>query len=399
MGNYTVQMENALFEQWDVFDSYSDDCSALIETLNSNDFFRSFGDGLLCFLQKQNPVITKDTAVKYIEEMCSAKGIEIKCVASAGTLKSWFNDGPRPKKGEESRRSMFALAFVLGLSPQETADLFHKVYLDRAFDYRNEKEIVYYFCLKNNKSWSDANRLIDNINKVNKNSDHTIYTSQIYLDIQNISEEAALLSYIDKHGNNLSQKNNTEKRILEKLIKESIDKVELETKLQAERSEAERKKQSKTEMYEDNLVLQTFKNTNTKSFNHIYEVITGCLVRDKDRWTGTKTLFKNARLPKEIRNRFPEAGTLSKKEPTYEEIRKLIILLFSYNFWVKAQQEKELISLDDYIDELNVQLNESGLSLVYYGNPYDWLFLYCALSDDPLSTFREILSEVLQTED
>ena len=294
---------------------------------------------------------------------------------------------------------MFALAFALNLSPQETADLFHKVYLDRAFDYRNEKEIVYYFCLKNNKSWSDANRLIDNINKVNQNSDHTIYTSQIYLDIQSISEEAALLSYIDKHGNNLSQKNNTAKRILEKLIKESIDKVEQETKLQAERSKAERKKQSKTEMYEDNLVLQTFKNTNAKSLNHIYEVITGCLVRDKDRWTGTKTLFKNARLPKEIRNRFPEAGTLSKKEPTYEEIRKLIILLFSYNFWIKAQQEKELISLDDYIDELNVQLNESGLSLVYYGNPYDWLFLYCALSDDPLSTFREILSEVLQTED
>ena len=172
--------------------------------------------------------------------------------------------------------------------------------------------------------------------------------------------------------------------------------VEEETRLQAERTKAVKYKKSKTEMYEDNLTLQSFKNTNTRSLNHIYEVITGCLVRgDK----GTKTLFKNARLPKEIKNRFPEAVTLSKKEPTYEEIRKLIILLFSYNFWVKSMQNNEIIELDVYIDELNVVLNESGLSLVYYGNPYDWLFLYCALANNPLDTFREILSEVLDTEE
>ena len=394
--SYTQQMENALFEQWDNFDDYSDDYSELIATLNDENSFRTFGDGLLFFLQKRNSELTTETAIKYIEELCVSSGISKDTIASSNTLKSWFKGGPRPKKGDDSRESMFALAFLLKLSLNETAELFHKVYLDRAFDYRNEKEIVYYFCLQNNKSWDDANRLIGSLNKIKKCDDMTVYTSQIYLDLQNISEEVTLLSYIEKHGNNLSKKSLTAKSILDKLKAEAIEMVEKETKLQAERAKAEKDKKTKAEMYEDNLTLQSFKNTNTRSLNHIYEVITGCLVRGEK---GTKTLFKSARLPKEIKNRFPEAATLSKKEPTYEEIRKLIILLFSYSFWVKTMQNNELIDIDVYIDELNVVLNESGLSLVYYGNPYDWLFLYCALAENPLDTFRAILSEVLDVEE
>ena len=104
-------------------------------------------------------------------------------------------------------------------------------------------------------------------------------------------------------------------------------------------------------------------------------------------------------LPKEIKSRFPEALTLSKKDPTYEELRKLTILLASYIFWFRMQQNGTPIDIDDYIEELNVFLDESGFSLMYYGNPYDWLFLYCTLSDRPLDTFRTNLAEVLESEE
>lgn len=111
---------------------------------------------------------------------------------------------------------------------------------------------------------------------------------------------------------------------------------------------------------------------------------------------GTVTLFKNARLPKEIRNRFPEAGTISKKNMTYEEIRKLMILLFSYNFWSKVQAKEVENFFDDYLQEMNSYLFNSGLPDLYYGNPYDWMFLYCSLEDNPLDTFRNLLYEVLE---
>ena len=205
MGLYTEQMENALFQQWDAFDDYNEDYTELIDTLNSEDSFRSFGDGLLFFLQKRKPELTADSAIKYIDELCAKTGVSVGDIASTNTLKSWFKGGPRPKKGEDSRRSMFALAFDLELTPAEVAELFHKVYLDRAFDYRNANEIIYYFCLNNKKSWADATRLIDVVNSLNsERTDHTIYTSQIKSDVDSFTDENELLLYLKSHAHNLS---------------------------------------------------------------------------------------------------------------------------------------------------------------------------------------------------
>lgn len=386
MTNYTQQMENALFEQWDEFDDYNEDYSSLIGKLNSDDAFRTFGDGLLSFLQKRNPELTAETAIKYIEELCENTGVLKSDIASTNTLKSWFKGGPRPKKGEDSRASVFALAFALSLTPNETAELFHKVYLDRAFDYRSTNEIIYYYCLNNNKSWQDANRLIASVQIENvDDADATVYTAQIKTDIETIINESMLLSYIAKHGHNLEKKNVSAKQAVQKLLKEA----------NALAKEDATERIAYTDGKETPIYKERFTGYDKDSLNFTYEVITDLTVSGSK---GTITLFKNARLPKEIKNRFPEAVTLSKKDPTYEELRKLIVLLASYIFWSKMQNAKRFIDLDDYIEEINVHLNESGFSLIYYGNPYDWMFLYCTLSDRPLDTFRGLLAEVLEEE-
>ncbi len=376
MNNYTEQMENEIYNQWDEFDDYEEDYTSLIEMLNDENSFRSFGDGLLPFMKEKDKTVTIETAKKRLEELCLEKQIPIKEIASSNALKSWFSDGPRPKKGNDSRHSMFALAFALELSPDETAQLFHKVYLDRAFDYRNSNEIVYYFCLNNKKSWREANNIISLSQSTSQDaSDHTIYTSQIKADIDSITDEAELTTYIKKHNHNLEKSNVSAKKNLQSLINiaRDIAKIEVESVEYAD----------------------VFKGHNKDSLNFLYEMITSLTVTGSK---GTKTLFKSARLPKEIKNRFPEAVTLSKKEPTYEELRKLIILLFSYSYWYKLQKANVKQMIDDYISEINVYLTDSGFSPIYYGNPYDWLFLYCALSDIPLDTLRGVLAEVLVEE-
>ena len=394
--SYTERMWDALFLQWDELDDYNEDFQSLIESLNNEDFFRTFGDGLLFFLQKRQPDLTAETAIKYIEELCEKAGVSKNDIASANTLKSWFKGGPRPKKGEDSRSSMFALAFALQLTPGETAELFHKVYLDRAFDYRREREIIWYFGLQHKKTWTDAKRLLEKAGGLDMlTDDHTKGTMQIKADIDSLTDEAALLSYIAKHGHNLAKKNVAAKKTVSELTEKSKETVEQETKLIELRKQAETTHKSKDSMYANSPEIEHFRNTDAQSLNHIYEVITNCSVRGAK---GTKTLFKNARLPKEIKNRFPEAITLSKKEPTYEELRKLIILLASYNYWYQVQAENAKVDIDDYIAGINAYLDEGGFSLLYYGNPYDWLFLYCALSDTPLDTFRGILAEVLTEE-
>ena len=149
MGNYTNLVEDALFN-WD-FNEDCDDNSELINILNSHDVFRTFGDGVLYFLQKRNPKITAETASKYLKELCDKTNVPIDDIATRNTRSNWFRKGMRPDKGDTNRKRIFALAFALQLTPEETAELFHKVYLDRAFDYRNIVDVVCYFCLANKK--------------------------------------------------------------------------------------------------------------------------------------------------------------------------------------------------------------------------------------------------------
>lgn len=414
MGNYTDQMSDMLFQQWRSLDDNNEsneEYQGLISSLNSQEFFRTFGEGLLVFLQKRQPTLTAEAVIKYIESLCVENGVSISDIASTNTLKSWFKGGPRPKKGEDSRLSMFALAFALQLSPDETAELFHKVYLDRAFDYRNEREIVYYFCLQHKKSWSDAKYLIESAESIYmENSDYTVRTSQIRTDIDVLIDEAALLNYIAKHGHNLAKKNVAAKNVINRLIEKTRETAESETNLIAKRTAAEKEGRLKKvrgdreddstqddALYVQNPLLSRFADCNPQSYNYLYEVIVGLDVHNKE-WTGTKTLFKNARLPREIRSRFPEAGTLSKKNPTYEELRKLIILLASYNHWYWLQKESKDPDIEVYSDGIDEFLNESGFPPMYCGNPYDWLFLFCTLTDWPLDTFRAILAEVLLEE-
>ena len=87
-----------------------------------------------------------------------------------------------------------------------------------------------------------------------------------------------------------------------------------------------------------------------------------------------------------------------KNQHTYEEIRKIIILLYSYSVWYRVQYKGELYDFDEYVDDLNNVLFESNMPTLYAGNPFDWLFMACSAADRPLDMFRGILSEAVPEE-
>ena len=379
MNSYTSQIENRMWDTWNIYDD-TDDYSTAIDFLNAENGFRSFGEGLVAFMQKKDPSMNLDKAMEYLISCCENNGIDKHEIGSINTLKSWFRGGPRPKKGEDSRETMFAIAFALRLTTEETAELFHKVYLDRAFNFRNEKELVYYFCLSNNKTWSDAQRIITSIEHTELSEDATIYTSAIQNEIDRFMDENELLAYIRTHRHNMEQNNVSARENLEKLLTEAKKYARMEAALPAHEGQYSGQ----------------WKNEDTVSVNFMYSVITETTPSAKK---GTTTVFKNARFPKEIKNRFPEAGSFSEKNPTYESIRKMIILLFSYVFWYHIQWDKLEADIEDYTDQLNALLNECGFSMLYYGNPYDWLFLYCTVSENPLDVFRSIIEQVLEEEE
>ena len=402
MASYTEKMEDSVF-QWGDLDDFAGDYCDLIEAINDENFFRTFGEGLLFFIQRRNPWVSAENAHKYIDECCQNTGVpKSDIVRRDVTLKGWLKGEKRPKKGENSRSSMFALAFALQLTPEETAELFHKVYLDRAFDFRNVHEIVYYFCLNNRKTWEDAKRLISILDSTPYTvTDHTI-SRTIYIGskIHPITDEEKLVEYVTSLGHNLDKKNVKSKTTRDDLISIAQKIAEKETKLIARRKWAESVGTKQDELEDDHSILNQYRDCNALSRSHLYEVITGQFVHNKE-WSGTRTVFSNACLPNEIRRRFPEAGSFSKKDPTYEELRKVIVLLASYCHWYcvehpKEYPEAENADFDTYLDWINSYLDDCGFSPMYCGNPYDWLFMYCTLAQSPLNRFRGILAEVLE---
>jgi len=199
--------------------------------------------------------------------------------------------------------------------------------------------------------------------------DPTIHTVQIKNIVDTLSDEIALIDYIAAHGHNLEKKSVKARECLRELIQTASEVVEEETKLDARRQWAKENGILRKEIDNTNSLLNRYENCSATSNNHIYEVITDQSVHNKEKWNGTKTLFNNARLPDEIRKRFPEAITLSKRDPTYEEQRKLIILLASYIHWYKAMHSEKYFSgyipdFDDYIEWINGYLTESSQSYV-----------------------------------
>lgn len=76
-----------------------------------------------------------------------------------------------------------------------------------------------------------------------------------------------------------------------------------------------------------------------------------------------------------------------------ERMRKLLILLLFYAFWARRNisAKSDGGSRKDAqrcLDDINHYLSDAGYHELYYGNPYDWIFLWAMADREPLSAFR-----------
>ena len=364
---YTNRLED---EMWNILSADYDD-SVTLDFLNS-DAFRSFGESLSSIIREKminNGVASSPQ--KYLKQSASEKAITI---TSANTFTNWFKHDSRPKKTLENRETMFRIAFALDLDADETAELFHKAYLDRAFDFRRYQELVYYYCIVHHLSYHHAEKMIAMVDFEKTIQDNTIKTVALREESSHVESDAELIQFINEHPHNfnLGSSNVSGKEFLEALKAQAFECANQEVN-----------RSGRTDEY---------RNRSRTSINFLYSVITDQPAHDTG---GTKTSFKNALLPKEIKQCFPQPVIFSDDDPSYEELRKMLILLYSYQAWFHVQFDQEQIAYEEYVDDLNNILFEANLPPLYAGNPYDWLFMCCVIEEAPLDAFREILSKAL----
>lgn len=420
---YTQKRVEALFAWKKVCDEDENSWSNVLGVLSQE--FRSFGEGLTAIMEEKlgkkvpNPKLT-------LSNSCYNTGVDLDLIGTRNTLNTWFenvNRKPlkssgvsRPRKSENSRDAMFAFAFAMELTVEETNELFQKVYLDRAYNQRDYKELIYYYCLSRRLPFSEAQKLIEKVHfdETDVVSDKTMLTQ--HLADTGLSSESgeALIEFIHAHSHNFAINTRSAMQVMRKLKEKAREIARNEGEI--ERANYKPRKlitdeyTEKKTAYEDDLQEDLENrdpsdsgvyNRNLYSNDYLYDSIIGLLTRSVVGTTGTVTLpIKNSLFPREIKSRFPQPGTLGKKDMSSEELRKVIILLFSYCFWEKKKNcDNTKWRYKLYVAEMDHWLTKAKLPQMYYGNPYDWMFLFCAATNSPLNAFRDLLEEALGGED
>ncbi len=376
----------------------------ILKYLEDPHSFMNFGDGLRRMIRRKMPGESEKDEAAFLEEKAKAQGISL----NRNTVKNWF-EGKGPKKGDKDRERMFAVCFAMGFNLEETIELFTKVYSDKTFNLRNYREFIYFCAINNGWDQRHANDLIERAALSGEKDDKTLYTRLIHDIAKDILTDEDVLNYISKNGHNFDLRNESAKKILEGLLYDVQGRKGELKLLEAGRID-DTCSYIARECAIDNAMWESFKikdsEINSKTKKSIYSVSTMvdiiygldmARVREDLNEEGMR-LIKNARLPDAIKGRLPLSQTFSKKEPTAEEYRKMIILLFSYKFWCEKDFFDADIGFEDYRDELNGILYRAYLHELYIGNPSDWFFMYCTMCEESLAVFRNIIGDGLLAE-
>lgn len=306
-------------------------------------------------------------------------------LSSLNTVKNWLKKAP-PSGNQAGRENVYTLCFALGLNAKETKEFFLKAYLERPFNYKNIHEAVYFFCLNNGLNYADAKRIIAKVEaepEIN-NKDAEQVTEQIGHALSLITTEDDVVTYLVNNRCSFAAQNQTATEKIKVLLEECQD---LATK----------------ELAPD-LYLEGKENLAVNTIDELLSVIYGYSLRGKNGKDKLKISISDSNFPERIKKNFPQRQQIENiltGKASFDVIRKTLILLNFYHFFAEAYIRKEndysKYWFDEFVDETNAVLAECGYVQLYWRNPYDWMFGYCAYSLDlgeyPVDQLRLLIEE------
>ena len=345
-----------------------------IESLNT---VTTFYDYTYAYAQKNGFDGDKsdaDALAKFIFALGNERNAPL---SSLNTLKNWLKKAP-PTGNQAGRENVYTLCFALGLDAKETKEFFLKAYLERPFNYKNIHEAVYFFCLNNGLSYTKAQRIIKKIegSAEVKNPDAEKVTEQVGYALSQMKTEDDVITYLINNRCGFAMQNQTATNKIKDLIEEC--------KVLAK---AEHKLLHNSEISVNNI-------------DELLTVITGYYARETlNGEKAYKQSISKSKLPDKIKQNFPQREQFKQIEEgkaSFDTIRKALILLKFYSFFADAlihhAEDLENGLFYEFVDETNEMLAECGYVQLYWRNPYDWLFGYCAYgAANPLNEFKDII--------
>lgn len=361
MGKLTQQSSDAIWNLYLDSESSNPNKERLLEYLTNKDNFSVFSKELAKIIQKKDSRLNDiNSQLNYLISKAKEYNINIE----RNTLKNWLSGKTNPQGNATSRTNIYKLCFLLDFDFKQTIEFFTKAYLDRPFNYRKKEELVYAFCMNNNLTYDTAVQIIDQLSQStspasNNAYSHTRYIGNNVLLLKNINE---LIRFIQVNKAEFNKNNTT-----------SIDLVK-ELMLQCQ--QITQKNLETNDLPPINKVLSEIYSDNLEGIRSEFAL---------------NTLSKASAFLDIVKMNFPQKqlyNSIIKGTASYHVIRKFLILL---HFYVCFADKNSNYSFDDYLESADDMLFECGYSSLYYRNPYDWMFLYCASHDNPKNVFHEIM--------
>lgn len=302
-----------------------------------------------------------------------------------------------------NRDTIFQICFAFGLGVDETNDFFRRVYFERGFDCHTVSEAVYYFCMKNNLSYSDAQDIIRRIPMQEKvkviPQREVLYTGTIIEYINSIESVDELIEYITSNINDFLYNHATAIRFIQELWTE----ISKDQGLAQQEGKLIDRSFSDEENY---VVVGSGASTWT-----IFSQIIGLRNESANDYAVkynrsiSSVLKKNVLMPLNAGDCFPSQQSIDAlmrgEMKDNDLIRKMLVFLVFYTYWAKIiiRHKDELYLRTDSDSErcfgtMNQYLLDAGYQELYAGNPYDWIFMWALYDDNPLWAFQFFMGEV-----
>ena len=369
--------------------------------------FRPCDVALTAFLTENgmiNEGASTDEIVKYITSAFKAAGIE-----PPRNRKRWFSEHVSIK-----RPTAFEMCFALGLNESQADDFFRRVCLDRGFDGHSMQEIVWHFAIRNGLTYAEAKRIQEKLPIVKTDrrvtESQVVYTHQLQSELEDITSEDELITYLTAHASCFGYNNATAVRNIKDLWDEIADEGGLAYQ---ERRDYHSGYEEDVENYGRLDPRIRSRAEKEDSLWDVYLQILG-LNRIDIKRLGTdrsiKPILTNSALLHPLAEvSFPDRDGLNKilhgEHVSHERVRKLLILLLFYRYWARLLLKNRGYEVSGGDAErleqtINNYLMDCGFPTLYIGNPYDWLILYSMVNSDmPLMTFRGFMLELYYNTD
>ncbi len=409
MGRYTHFLEERSYEL------FSEDKDYKEELLENAKLFRRFDEAMDAFLVSRGTIGERETVEKkilFLNHTFKEAGIK-----PPRNMRKWFTEYKRIE-----RKTAFQICFAFSLDVEESDDFFRKVCLQRGFDLHSVWDIVCFFSLSHGYRYEEAVSLYEDIQKRNngdsgvlsmkkagvalKNENEkkkstqtkTIYTSVITEEIQKIQNPEELKQFFERNIEMFGYRNVTAYRYIQNVWKEIAGEAGL--------AEKERKR-----LYRPFVLGENEKLSGQEKRDSLWKIYLQILGLSGDQISVLKTdrslkpiLRDNPMLHPLAEFSFPDRDGLNKilngELVSYERVRKILILLVFYKYWVSLALERGHYDstggdLPRCERVLNTYLLDAGYPLLYIGNPFDWTILYSLVNSEfPLLSFREFMQEL-----